>query len=177
MRMVLTSAVAASVCVGGCVMPSNDRMVIGESIRMEAISPQPAATATKPSEQVIVPSLTGVSRANWERTEILLPVDGTAHHPIYARRTTWADKAARQRGMNPTATSALELYAGSEEQQEYEALNNQFRAITDVVLLLPRMLGWRPWQSRASPDEAYQRYWNPERPEPPIMDGAQSITP
>lgn len=152
-------------------------MVIGHSVRLEAIAPQPRATAPSPSEQVTAPSLTGISRANWARTEILLPVDGTAHRPIYARRTMWADKTARQRGLNPTATSALELFAGSEEQQEYEALNNHFRAVTDVILLLPRMLAWSPWQTRFSPDEAYQRYWHPERPEPAASGGAQSITP
>lgn len=177
MRILTASIFAFCLVAGGCVVPANDRLAIGDSVRLEALTPQPAAAPAGPSEQIVTPSLTGISRENWERTEILLPVDGTVHHPIYARRTMWADQAARQRGMNPTAASALELYAGSEEQQEYEALNNQFRAVTDVVLLLPRMLAWRPWGLRESPDEAYQRYWHPERPVPPPANGAQSVTP
>jgi hypothetical protein len=177
MRILSLSLFICCLLAGGCVVAANDTMGTGETVRLEAFAPQPKPSPATPAEQVIAPSLTGISRANWEPTQILIPVDGTAHHPIYARRTTWADKTARQRGMNPTATSALELYSGSEQQQEYEALNNQARALSDVVLMLPRMLAWRPWGLRASPDEAYQRYWHPERPEPAATSGPQSITP
>ena len=39
---------------------------------------------------------------------------------------------------------------------------NQLYAVTDVVLLLPRMVIQRPWSIRWSPDIAYRRYWHPE---------------
>ncbi len=160
----------------GCVSPENDRMTIGQSVRLEALSPQPAPTPPTPSEQVMAPSITGISRANWQPTPILIPVDGTAHTPIYNRRITWADKTARQRNENPTAATSLELYSGSEQQQEYEALNNQWQTFTDVLLIVPRMIGWAPWKVRWSPDDAYQRYWRPERPE--TTGGiAPSVTP
>jgi hypothetical protein len=156
-------------------MPENDRLTIGDSVRFESFRPQ--ATVMSPPEAVSVPSLKGVSRANWERTEFLLPVDGTAHHPIYARRVRLADRAARQEGLNPTATNSLDLYNGSEMEQEFEAADNAWRAFTDLVLWIPRMVAWRPWQTRESPDEAYQRYWHPERPEVEPINGVQSVTP
>src|ERR1051326_8370257 len=163
MRRIVPGILLSSFPLAGCVSPANDRLTIGESIHLESLSPQPQPPPPSPTEQLVSPSLAGISRVNWAPTPILLPVDGTDHYPIFARRTTWADKTARQRNLNPTAASALDLYNGSETEQDYEALNNQLRAIEDVILLIPRAIGYRPWRLRRSPDEAYQRYWRPER--------------
>jgi hypothetical protein len=167
--------IAACLALTGCVSPRNDNLAIGERVQLETFTPHPPSTP-RPSEQVIAPSITGISRADWRPTEMLVPVDGLTAFRTYARRTFWADKVARQRNENPTAVNSLELYGGSEEQQEYEMLNNAARAFLDVVLLIPRALVWAPWRYRQNPDETYSRYWRPERPEPrPIKPGDPEI--
>lgn len=160
----------------GCVMPANDRLAIGESLEVEAIGPRPTPVAPTAASQVATPSLTGISRDHWAPLQYHVPVDGTVHTRIYAKRTFWADKTARQRGEYPTALSALEMINGSEDQQGLEALNNQFRAVTDLVLLIPRMAIWLPWVQKRSPDDAYTRYNRPERPPVPA-DGPTRVTP
>lgn len=160
----------------GCVMPANDRLAIGEGLEVEAIGPRPTVAAPTAASQVGSPSLTGISRDHWAPLQYHVPVDGTVHTRTYAKRTFWADKTARQRGEHPTALSALDMINGSEDQQGLEALDNQFRAVTDLVLLIPRMAIWLPWVEKRSPDEAYRRYSRPERPalQP---DGPTRVTP
>jgi hypothetical protein len=170
--------ILSALAMAGCVNSRNDRMAVGEDLRLEAISAQPRPAPPSASEQVLAPSLTGISRANWSKTLILVPVDGTVHYPIYARRVFWADQTARQRGEYPTAYNSLEMIEGSETSQDYEALNNQARAVLDLLFMVPRMIAWAPWRDRRSPDESYQRYNHPERPEvTPVAGEPQSVTP
>ena len=50
-----------------------------------------------------------------------------------------------------------------EEQQDWEALGNVGLAVTDVFLILPRMIFDPPSRLRVSPEVGYERYWRPER--------------
>lgn len=183
-------ALAAACLAQGCVSPQNDRITIGRELKLEGFTaaPTPASIAAAPpaAEQVQAPSLVGIDRGHWERTVFMVPVDGLAHAPIYTKRVMVTDKTRRQQDRFPTALTALELYGGSEQQQQLEALYNQGMALADIALLLPRMVWTRPWMTRWSPDEAYERYWHPERPEPDaaFFDGSpysqpepQRITP
>src|SRR5688500_7769300 len=99
-------------------------MTIGRSVRLETF--EPARREAEPSvpSSLIAPSVVNVERDNWKRTEVFVPVDGVAHKPTYARRVIETNKTRRQRNLYPTATSALELSAGSEGQQQREALYN-----------------------------------------------------
>ena len=148
----------------GCISPENDRITLGNSLRLESFE------ASRPAEERVVPaglvapSVVSIERDNWRTTEILVPVDGTAHNPTYARRVIKANKTRRQRNLYPTSNTALELYGGSEGQQQKEALYNDFRAFTDLLFLLPRMVWRAPWRTDASPDEAFVRYWHPRLP-------------
>lgn len=166
MKTTLALICLSTAAVSGCVSPDNDRITIGRSLRLEAFTPSPIVDAPVRPSQVQVPSLTGVDRSNWESTLILVPVDGVAHRPTYSKQVLVTDKTRRQRREYPTYLSALDLYGGSQTQQELEAVYNQLIAASDYVLLLPRTLWTRPWATRWSASEAYQRYWHPERPEP-----------
>ena len=53
------------------------------------------------------PSITGIDRSNWSRTDIVVPVDGIAHNPTYRWLDQHPDHTARLRGQYPTAESAL----------------------------------------------------------------------
>jgi hypothetical protein len=165
----------AALLLTGCISTQNDRITIGQTVRLEgfAASPVPPAAGTiPPGEQVQVPSITSLDRSNWQTTPIFVPVDGTAHNPTYAKRVLVTDLTRRQQRRYPTAQSGLELYGGSERQQQVEALYNDGMAGLDILLLLPRMVWNRPWQTRWSPDESFQRYWHPERADaeaPPVI--------
>lgn len=147
----------------GCATPQNDRMTIGQSVMLEAYTATPAPTEGEPAEQVATPSVNGMSRAHWQMTPILVPVDGGVARQTYAKRASGTDSTRRQRRQYPTALSSLELTNGSEEDQEGEAALNVLLALSDVILIIPRALIDWPSKTRTSPDEAYNRYWNPER--------------
>jgi hypothetical protein len=156
--------VGLATSLAGCISPQNDRITVGRELKLEVFEgPAPAPEQAVPA-QVVAPSVVSIDRDNWKATDLFVPVDGTAHNPIYARRVNETNKTRRQRDLYPTPGSSLELAGGSEGQQQREAAYNVFRAITDVAFLVPRMIWRAPWRTDASPDEAYARYWHPELP-------------
>jgi hypothetical protein len=161
--MIRACMLAAVLTFAGCVSPDNDRITIGHELRTGSFQ---TAALPEPVAQVQTPSVTGIDRSNWARTDFSIPVDGTVHHPTYAKRVIVADRTARQRGQYPTASTALELWGGSADEQEWEALLNQLRSLGDLVLLPLNVILQRPWVRRMSPDIAYERYSHPERPQP-----------
>jgi hypothetical protein len=163
---------AASLCAlaallaGGCISPENDRLVIDQGVRLEAFDPvaPSAALNTTPSAPLELqqPSVLGVDRGNWAKSQLFVPVDATAHNPPYTKRWVLTDRTARQRREYPTALSALETTGASESEQQLEAPANWLAAFGDIVLLPIRVFWQAPWTTRWSPDEAYARYWHPE---------------
>lgn len=161
--------VACVMCAGGCVMPQNDRITLGQKLVSPSLQAAPLAQAEPPPAQVVMPSVTGIDRSDWARTEVFLPVDGTVHGPTYTHRWQLADKTARQRGQYPTALTALELYNGSQGDQQLEALLNPLQSLGDIVLFPIKIVILEPfWRTRMSPDIAYDRTVRPEQlpPEP-----------
>ncbi len=140
----------------GCVHERNESLALHDTILMEALGPEgPGIALTSES-----PSVTQISRSEWEPTTILVPVDGTAHYPTYVRVFSTVEATRRQRGEYPTELSALDLDGGSESKQQWEAVTQPFRAIGNALLILPRMIFYRrPWETLQSPREAYERDW------------------
>ncbi len=157
----LAVTILACATLPGCISPENDRMTVGRSLRLEAFETTRPSTDPAVPAALVAPSVVSIERDNWKKTTVLVPVDGVAHNPTYTRRVIETNKNRRQRDLYPTAASALELSAGSEGQQQREALYNIARAGTDVLFIVPRMLWRAPWRTDASPDEAYARYWHP----------------
>lgn len=150
------------VVLSGCISPENDRATIGRSLRLEFLEASNPPTGGAVPAGLVSPSVAGVERDNWASTEILVPVDGTAHTPTYNRRATATNKTRRQRDLYPTTMSALELANGSEGQQQRETLYNLIKAASDIPFLPFRMLRRAPWRTDASPDDGYARSWHPE---------------
>jgi len=145
----------------------------------EAPAAPPAAT---PTLETAAPSVTGIDRGHWARTRILVPVDGIVHHPTYARHVIVADRTARQQRRYPTAEKALELWGGSESDQQAEAALNHLRAVADLVLQpLRAVFIQHPWEERLSPAIAYERYpagiGGEPRPEPEAPAAAPRFGP
>jgi hypothetical protein len=181
MRRLLPAALIPTLMLGGCITPANDRITLGRDVRIESLAPAPARPAgpelAAPVGTPITqdPSLLGLDRANWQPTTIQVPVDGIAHRPIYAKRLHIASRTARQRGEYPNGESALQLTGGSIWQQQAEALANPLVAASDLLLFIPRLVLVPPWRVQSSPDVAYERSWQPDRPifpEPvePLLD-------
>ena len=175
-RAIVGAGVAAALA--GCVSPANDRMTIGQTVRVSSSITLPPAPAEGTGAQVQTPSVTGIDRSHWAPTLFLVPVDGTVHHPTYAKHFIVADNTARQRREYPTVLNALELWGGSEEGQEWEALLNHMRGVWDLVVLPINVIVQRPWIRRMSPQIAYERYPHPERPQPePVEPPADPFAP
>lgn len=165
--------VVLAACLAGCISPENDRDTIGRGLKLEAFEAAKAPEQAVVPADLVAPSVVSIERDNWQATQILVPVDGTAHRPTYARREDATNKSRRQRELFPTASSALALSAGSEGQQQREMLYNQIHALSDIVFLPFRMLWRAPWRVDASPEDAYSRYAHPELPpgqRPPLPD-------
>lgn len=146
---------ASALALGACAHHDNNRLTIGKTVELPALSgtaPGIAVTSTEPS-------VTTVDRADWEPLAFDVPIDGTAHRPTYLRVRTTVRETARQRGESPTAESALDLVAGTHRQQRREAMTQPFRALGNAFLVVPRMVYHRPWKTVYSPREGYQRDW------------------
>jgi hypothetical protein len=159
-------ALAGVALLAGCTKQQNDRILVGRGTMLEAFAQAPGAAAEtgEPALREQVPTLRGLDRGNWEPTLVLMPVDGTAHGPLYAKQWRLANQTARQRQEFPTALSALEQAGGSETQQQMEALVNPLLAASDVVLLPVRVILQAPWATRWSPDVGYTRAWDAGAP-------------
>lgn len=162
--------VAALACgIAGCVTPANDRVAVGHgagAVRLEAMTAGSGRAGRIDHDPLAGvagggvgdgPSLRGIFRGHWRPTVVMVPVDGTAHRPIYQQRVVWTEATARQRRESPTTESALQLTQGSGGAQALEAAAQQGWATVDWVLLPLRVIGQPPWSVRVSPDEAYER--------------------
>lgn len=161
----LLACTAALTTICGCISPENDRLAIGESLRLPATgysgeTPPPDTTWGKAEAPASpAPSVTGIDRSNWRRTDIAVPVDGTAHNPLYVTNTfAWTDGNARQRGDYPTVESALDE-ASDVEGQQWDAVAAPFVGAFDVLAIIPRMFVQPPLSTRYEPSSWYQRYW------------------
>jgi len=157
----IVAGLGLALTLSGCISPENDRISVGKSLRFESLqAARPSEGGVVPND-LVAPSVVNIERDNWKRTEILVPIDGTAHKPIYARRVNITNKTRRQRDFYPTASSSLDMSGGSEGQQQRESLYNVGMGVLDVLFLVPRAIWRAPWRTDASPDDAYARYWHP----------------
>lgn len=145
----------ALTALAGCVAVDNDRHTIGRGVPIETVSPPPSPDSRAlPADG---PSIAGTDRSNWQRTEYLVPVDGTYHAPSYTFGHATPTETVRQRGIDPSPVEALEL-SHTNGQQDAEALAAPVIAAAEVLAMIPRMFIEYPWVSVRSPqDWPYQR--------------------
>jgi hypothetical protein len=118
---------------------------------------QPAGALRTPE-----PSHTRLDRANWEPIQITVPNELPAHQPRYTQNLIENTHLARNRGDYPTALSANEYnHPKAADAQVFEAVAAPVGAAADLVLLLPRAMVTRPWQTTRTGMEPYRRVPNP----------------
>src|SRR5688572_18057510 len=93
----------AALC--GCAVQYNDSLALRDGVHLEALSPHHLSPLPANNQ----PSVTSVERPDWEPMRILVPVDGTAHNPIYVRVRPKVRRMPRQLGEYPTEMSSLDL--------------------------------------------------------------------
>lgn len=167
----LLSALLA-VAAAGCAHKYNERPVLGGSTEIPAITGEsvettdPAAAWPGPGEPT-----TSLDRGSWPVTRFVVPVDGTAHEPTLRRGLGLLDATPRQRGLMPTAASALELDGGPALAGEAAAAH--LLAFGSLFVLPLRGAANPVWDVRQSlsPAEVYKRTpqgaWRPGPNEPP----------
>jgi hypothetical protein len=138
----------------GCVAVDNDRHVIGRSVPVEAVTAWSREPGATPADG---PSVAGADRSTWQRTEYLVPVDGTYHWPTYTFPPPTPEETDRQRGIAPTPLTALEMDK-TNGAQAAETLEAPIVAAVEILAIIPRMFIEPPWVAVRSPgDWPYQR--------------------
>ncbi len=157
-NLVLGCVLAAGL--SGCIADHNSRPEVGSqgSGRGTEISElNPPDTRAEVALKSDSPSATSLNRTGWQRTEVLVPVDGTYTFPRYARNHVWTDSTTRQRAEPFTPLSALELDGETGWTQTGELMASPVLAVWDGVLILPRMLFVAPWKEVRTLPESYAR--------------------
>lgn len=157
----------------GCAVVDNDRTTIGgdevPALRGHAQRGGTGATAADG------PSLVAGSRDHWENAPIVVPIDGTKHHPHYTPAQPNYSSSTRSRGAYPTAESSLTL--GSDAGlQAWEMIAAPFHGAADVVLFLPRAVLMPPGSVMSSPVDAMERHRDGTEVSPALVPEAAPIT-
>lgn len=168
---VAVASVASLLPLAGCVS-DNDRLTIGQEVKLEVFSTgsDDAARVAHggslvPEENVWTVGRTpqSINRSGWERTEFLVPVDGTGHRPTYTAWVMLKNSTARQRGDFPTATSALELTDGFTDEQFTESWTAPMVTFGSVFAIPVRLFVEPQWTVRRSPAMGYERWRSARR--------------
>ncbi|USN98889.1 MAG: hypothetical protein H6810_12150 [Phycisphaeraceae bacterium] len=135
----------ASALLTGCTTDLNARTTIGTRRALPAFE---AADAASPA--ISDGPTTRLDRADWEPVEFRLPVDGTAHNPLWLTQATFDDDPARQQGLYPTAESSLQLgeSVGSSVRKGFV---EPVRVLFDLFTMPARMVVSPPWKLEQSP--------------------------
>ena len=160
------AALSVLILLSGCVVADNDRHTIGRSVPVEAVTPGAAGRdGPLPADG---PSLAGLGREHWQRTEYLVPIDGTYHAPHYTFAHPTRLDEDRQRGITPSPASALNLGA-SNGGQAGELLAAPVVAAAELLAMVPRMFFEWPWVAQHSPSQRpYQRTRHESAPADPL---------
>ena len=174
MKKMTTIIAVGLVCIGlSACTTGNERPALGNGYKFNSVRvaefdghgepPPPASDGA---------SVTSLSRANWKSTTVVVPADGLAAKPTYAKSNIWAQRSARARGQMPNATTALEVDQESTWTQIGETAGSPVFAMWDFA----RSVCWDgwctpPWHESVQPTQSYVRA-APETPRRPSSDDA-----
>lgn len=167
-RTILVCLAASPLC--GCLSNGNERVSLSAGDQAVTI-PDVGGLAQRPEA---LPgaggtSLDGLSRAHWETTRILVPVDGTVALPTYATPVHWTRSTSRQRGGPVTPATALDLSGNSGWKQVWEAGASPFLGGYDLLMAPYRMYVTPPTEQVRSMPESYWR--TPTGVSPMVREG------
>ncbi|MFO0857088.1 MAG: hypothetical protein U0640_07005 [Phycisphaerales bacterium] len=166
---VLVAGSVVGSAMSGCTAAGNSRPEVGDarfgqsrSVLVRSMSDYNARPEEKFSSDS--PSVSGLSRAHWQPTTVIVPVDGVEGYPRYTREHPQALATARQRGEYPTEMTALELSGDTYSQRWNEALESPAWAIWQAVSMPYRFIWVQPWEpTRHLPDQHWRAPVNTAR--------------
>ncbi|MFI4896939.1 MAG: hypothetical protein ACIARR_03855 [Phycisphaerales bacterium JB059] len=132
----------------GCVSDTKARLPLGSNVLLDTGEGDGVAGSA--------PSVRGLDRSNWGATTIRVPVDGTVHRATYTRTVLYDDSLARQKGLFPTAETALET-EGDRGMGAAEIAAQPGWALIDAALIPIRVAMSPPWKPVQSPRVNYKR--------------------
>jgi hypothetical protein len=174
-------------CAGGCVSSHNERNSVGpwhgpsnglgsRSADHGFVLPEieDAGGRREAGRTDDGPSLAAsgskLARGHWALSTVVVPVDRVGGYSTYIRQPALTNTTARQRGQYPTPTTALDLDAGSEGDQQLEMLASGPQAFYEAAAMVPRFFFVQPWdevnhvtQPLARAPVFTQRYTEAER--------------
>ncbi len=129
------------ITLAGCTT-GNERPTLGNGATgNEASLPEFVGRGEAPPPAPSGASIEGLSRANWAPMYVVVPSDGLAQKPTYAKTHLWVKETARARGQMPTIATSLELESGRQWAQAGEVVASPWLALKDGV----RMITWDMW--------------------------------
>lgn len=163
---VWVAALAAAGAVGGCdTFLRNTEMEVGRDTKHEfvietivgATPPPDPGTAQEPDKAPPM-SLPTLDRSGWPVAACVVPNTQPAHGAIYANEIPLNTSRPRDRGVYPTAMSAIDLTSlQGNQDQALEAGLVPIAAAGDILLMIPRMFVTPPWATTRTALAPYQR--------------------
>jgi hypothetical protein len=152
--LTITLAALPALALTACgLRDANHRTILGGSASFSELAHDAPAAAERHDPA----SVLGPDRGTWVPTVFAVPVDGTVHGPIRTRRLALTRATPRQKGLEPTLDSALDLN-GAAGAQAAEGFIAPLAAGLDAALL-PVSLALRPPPAATtSPRTLYKRY-------------------
>lgn len=151
----LVGTIGVAILLPACTTDTNARNTIGAERTLPALTFAQPGESDEREAPVDTPT-TRLDRAGWQTIEYRLPVDGTAHAPIWRTRASLDDSPPRQHGIYPTAETVLDLGAGAEDHLML-GITQPIIAMGDLFLLPVRMIAEPVWTTRQSPS-LYKRW-------------------
>ncbi|MEM9065136.1 MAG: hypothetical protein AAGB51_06555 [Planctomycetota bacterium] len=152
---------AASVLIliaSGCQKHENLRLEIGQTQRPAALEATPPAMGSdQPLVERTEPSITDLSRENWDTITYVVPVDGVAHNADWRWLEPQVGTSHRATGTNPTPETALELEDHAPGDQALIALITPVYAAIEFVTMPVRAFLEPLWDPYYSPSDPFQR--------------------
>lgn len=153
-------ALAALALTAGCAVEDNLRLTVGESVPMANLPPVmpdaregPAGSADHASVPGDAPSLTGLDRTGFESSELLVPIDGVAHHPHATLPLTTRTEHARHRGEFPTMETVNEQNDPGSLDRLSEMVTVAAWNLVETLWIVPALVIDPAWETVSSPAE------------------------
>lgn len=172
-----TTAALLLLLASGCT-PFNERAAIGQGTEIDPINQTGQAPAITTTDDP--PSITSLDRSGWTKQTFLVPVDGAGHQPTGRHDYSEVKFTDRQKGIYPTAETALDLDGKPEHrilsEEITESVGGPIVGVYDVVTMPFRLIFDPPTRLRRSPGWDYER-WPGTSTRPPASDAAVSMEP
>lgn len=146
----------------------NERNTIGQSTQINPINQTGQAPAIDMTDDAT--SISSLDRSSWQKTQFLVPVDGAGHQPTGRHDYREVVFTNRQKGIYPTAESAMDLDGKPQREilgeEIAETAGAPLVAMLDLISMPVRLVFDPPTRLKRSPSWNYERWPTHAAPAP-----------